>query len=79
MHFLYRPQIVREGSGKAVVALELIALQPVLHETRIGIAGMVRNRQVRIARTPTPAVFAQPHGCLRPHAARAARLAGKPR
>lgn len=55
-------QIIREGTGKTIIALELVALQPVLHDARIGIAGMMRNRQLRIAAAPSSAVLAQVHG-----------------
>ena len=67
-------QIIREGTGKTVIALKLVALQPVLHNAGIGIAGMMRDRQFRITAGPASAVLAPLNGCLRPHAARAARL-----
>ncbi len=76
MRSLESTQIVREGGGKAVIALEFIALQPVLHDARIGIASMMRDRQLRIALAPPSAVFAPLSGCLWPHASRAAGLAG---
>jgi len=76
MRSLESPQLIPECSGKTVIALKLVALQPVLHDTRVGIAGMMSNRQFRIAAAPPPAVLAQLRGCLRPHAAWAARLTG---
>lgn len=79
MRSLIRPQIVRECSGKAVITLELIALQPILHGPRIGIASMMSDRQLRIAAAPPPAVRAHPCGCLRPHASQAAVLSGQTR